>query len=475
MADMRRHVPIARLARLTAVLSVPFAATLIGLVAGGWLHVVPALGGAVLTGVALLLLLRPLMGDLMGVAFYLRNEADDDHPSRPPEIRFSETGGDIVVAAYTLRARLRRRLAQAEAQADFHGAVARNLPIPLLIIAQDGMVQRANAAAAAVLGREPEKKALTTIIRDPSTLEAVDAVLGGARRQTVHLTLGGTVERAFDVTVEPLPDTGNGRQAMILLHDVTPLVRAEQMRADFVANASHELRTPLTSVLGFIETLRGPARDDTEAHERFLGIMYQQAVRMKRLIEDLLSLSRIELHEHTQPTDSVDLAEIVQGVAEGLQLQIQNKNMRLAVEIPDDLPSALGDPDELTQVIQNLLTNAVKYGLDGTNVTVTARLAERGPAAMPQATRTDCLALTVRDHGEGIAKEHLPRLTERFYRVDTARSRQLGGTGLGLAIVKHIVNRHRGALSIDSTVGEGSAFTVYLPRFGQRPGSLPAI
>ncbi|WP_019645971.1 sensor histidine kinase [Novispirillum itersonii] len=465
MADLRRHVPLPRVMRLGVVVSAPYAAVLIGLVLGGWLGVAPALCAFLITYLALLLLLRPLMGDLMGVAFYLRSEADDDLQARPPEIRFSETGRDVVVAAYTLRARLRRRLAQAETQADFHGAVARNLPIPLLIVSPDRVVLRANAAAAAVMGREPETKALATIIRDPGALEAVDRVLEGGQRQTVHLTLGGTVERAFDVTVEPLPDTGEGRQAMILLHDVTPLVRAEQMRADFVANASHELRTPLTSVLGFIETLRGPARDDTEAHERFLGIMYQQAVRMKRLIEDLLSLSRIELHEHTQPTDSVDLADVVQAITEGMLLQIQNKAMTLITDIPETLPPVLGDPDELAQVVQNLLTNAVKYGLDGTTVTITARQAERGPASMPQSTRADCVMLTVRDQGEGIAKEHLPRLTERFYRVDTARSRQLGGTGLGLAIVKHIVNRHRGALAIDSAVGEGSAFSVFLPRF----------
>jgi len=257
--------------------------------------------------------------------------------------------------------------------------------------------------------------------------------------------------------------------AVLALHDLTAIKRIEQMRADFVANASHELRTPLAALLGFIETLRGPARDDAEAHERFLAIMQEQASRMSRLVNDLLSLSRIELDEHSKPTQNVDLGRIVEVAAETLQPLAKAKSMTIATSIEKPARAVAGEPDQLAQLVQNLLDNAVKYGRDGTSVDVSLTIPATLPAAAGATLKAGAtVAVAVRDRGEGIGKEHLPRLTERFYRVDTARSRKLGGTGLGLAIVKHIVNRHRGALVIDSTLGEGSTFTVYLPAFAAR-------
>jgi two-component system phosphate regulon sensor histidine kinase PhoR len=234
------------------------------------------------------------------------------------------------------------------------------------------------------------------------------------------------------------------------------------MRADFVANASHELRTPLSSLMGFIETLRGPARDDAAARERFLGIMQQQAERMSRLVNDLLSLSRIELDEHVQPTGRVSVGPLLQSVADALELKAQRRGQRLELDLAPELPQVTGDSDQLYQVFQNLVSNAINYGRQGGIVGISARLARGARGG---------LTVSIRDQGEGIAKEHLPRLTERFYRVDPARSRAVGGTGLGLAIVKHIVSRHRGRLEIDSEVGRGSIFTVHLPAAS---GSKPA-
>jgi two-component system phosphate regulon sensor histidine kinase PhoR len=249
----------------------------------------------------------------------------------------------------------------------------------------------------------------------------------------------------------------------VLLHDVTAARRSDRMRADFVANASHELRTPLASLLGFVETLRGPARDDAEARERFLGIMHEQATRMARLIDDLLSLSRIEMNEHVPPTGRVDIAEALRRVAETLQQKAAARGMRIELDAPEDLPPVVGDADELAQLFQNLVDNAVKYGRPETKVRVAARRSERSLPGAPAS-----IEVGVADEGEGIAREHLPRLTERFYRVDTARSRAAGGTGLGLAIVKHIVGRHRGALEIESERGRGSTFTVRLPAAASR-------
>ncbi|HEY6335293.1 MAG TPA: ATP-binding protein, partial [Alphaproteobacteria bacterium] len=246
-----------------------------------------------------------------------------------------------------------------------------------------------------------------------------------------------------------------------VLHDLTAEKRTEQMRADFVANASHELRTPLATLLGFIETLQGPASQDARARERFLAIMQYQAGRMSRLVDDLLSLSRIELREHTPPTERVDLLQVLRGVADALQPQSKARQMTVAIEPTNGaLPPVLGDPDELAQVFQNLIDNALKYGRRGTTIQIFAFKADHCPVPI---SRVPAAGVAVRDRGEGITSEQIPRLTERFYRVDAARSRELGGTGLGLAIVKHIVNRHRGALQIESEIGQGSTFTVYLP------------
>jgi two-component system phosphate regulon sensor histidine kinase PhoR len=236
----------------------------------------------------------------------------------------------------------------------------------------------------------------------------------------------------------------------------------ERMRADFVANASHELRTPLAGLIGFIETLRGPASDDPPAQQRFLGIMAEQAERMNRLIDDLMSLSRIELTEHQPPAERVDLADLVEGVLAGFEPRIASQHVTLTLDLPQNLPTITADADQLAQVASNLVDNALKYGKPGGVLLVTIALTEPGGRWPARAG----LVLSVRDDGRGIAREHLPRLTERFYRVDKARSRTgtaPSGTGLGLAIIKHILNRHRGQLGIESEVGKGSVFSVWLP------------
>jgi two-component system phosphate regulon sensor histidine kinase PhoR len=243
----------------------------------------------------------------------------------------------------------------------------------------------------------------------------------------------------------------------VVLHDISALRRAERMRADFVANASHELRTPLAGLVGFVETLQGPARNDPKAQERFLAIMAEQTDRMRRLVEDLLSLSRIEQREHEPPTSRVDVAGVLRGVRDLIDMKARQRGVTVEFEIPDQLPDVIGDADELTIVFQNLADNAVKYTSPGTMVQVVASV-ER-----------DWIRVDVTDHGEGIASEHVQRLTERFYRVDTARSREMGGTGLGLAIVKHALNRHRGRLEIDSELARGSTFSVVLPTISVTP------
>jgi two-component system phosphate regulon sensor histidine kinase PhoR len=243
---------------------------------------------------------------------------------------------------------------------------------------------------------------------------------------------------------------------LMTFNDLTPLRRVEEMRADFIANASHELRTPLAALLGFIETLQGTAKDDSVARGKFLDIMQGQATRMARLIDDLLSLSRIELNAHLQPNTPVDLPPIVRQVVDGLQTLARDRGVDIKVTIPLDPLWVLGDRDELIRALENLVENALKYGAAGKRVDITVSRGQTR-AGMPEGR------VAVRDYGPGIAPEHLPRLTERFYRVDVTDSRAQGGTGLGLALVKHVLNRHGGRLTIESTLGAGATFTMHLP------------
>ena len=330
-------------------------------------------------------------------------------------------------------------------------AIIETLPDPLVILGADRTVTRANAAARAAFGAE-----MPAVLRHPSLRNAIDRAVANGAPQQADLFLPVPVEREVHATVLDLA----GGHVVAVLSDRTRERALERTRADFVTNASHELRTPLASLIGFIDTLRGPAADDPPAQARFLEIMAEQAGRMSRLLDDLLSLSRIELTEHRPPTDLVDLAELLRFTAASFEPRLSRRGIRLDLDLPDDLPAVTGDDDQLGQVFQNLMDNAIKYGREGGSVRVTVAPAPPGGRwpARPGVT------VAVADDGAGIPREHLPRLTERFYRVDKGRSRAVGGTGLGLAIVKHIVNRHRGQLGIDSQEGKGTIFTVWLPR-----------
>jgi two-component system, OmpR family, phosphate regulon sensor histidine kinase PhoR len=372
-------------------------------------------------------------------------------PGADGERRRRSVGGMRGAAARLDRA-WRDHLAASVARLAAAEAIIASAPDPLILIDRQRRVVRANLASAGFVGHSAEPRDLAAALRNPELLAAVDAVLAGEAPRNVVFTLSVPVARVLRAHVARIDGPAlDGAAAILTLHDVTELKRTEQMRADFVANAGHELKTPLAALIGFIETLLGPARDDPAARERFLGIMGEQARRMARLVDDLLSLSRIEMNEHVAPTGRVALAAVIDEVARGLELRAAERDIRIERALPDDLPEVLGERDELAQIVQNLLDNAVKYGRPHSTVTVSGAVA------------AGSVAVAVTDQGEGIRSEHLPRLTERFYRIDTARSRELGGTGLGLAVVKHILNRHRGRLDIVSRLGEGSTFTVWLP------------
>lgn len=332
------------------------------------------------------------------------------------------------------------------------------MPAAMLVADAQSRVIAANDAAERLLGPIPSARPFVTVLRHPEVNAALESVLKDGSRARLSATLGAQDRTVFcEITVTPLL-VGGKTAAAVAIEDRSRDEATEHMRRDFVANVSHELRTPLTALTGFIETLRGPARDDAAARDRFLDIMEREAGRMNRLIGDLLSLSRVEQDERRRPVESVDLAALLRNEVATLAPSARRAGVRIEESGTDTPVTVPGDADQLVQVFRNLIENAVKYGGSGGVVRVGLAQIAREPVL-----RGPCAMVTISDEGEGIDARHLPRLTERFYRVDTHRSREKGGTGLGLAIVKHIVNRHRGRLRIDSARGKGSQFHVLLP------------
>ena len=338
------------------------------------------------------------------------------------------------------------------------------LPDPVILIGLQREVVFANRAAVDLLQASYRDRDLAQSFRHPVVLEIADAVLKGAAERRAEIDILLPVPRILEARAIAVPPGGPVR-AMLTFHDMTDSRHAEQIRQDFVANVSHELRSPISAIVGFIETLRGPAREDPAARDRFLGIMAEEAQRMSRLIDDLLSLSRVEATEHVRPREPVNVVTILGTVRDLLTRRAGERQMDIQLELDPNLPPIPGIRDELSEVFHNLLDNAIKYGRSGTAVRVSAQAIDRIPNIGGAG-----LAVSIENQGDGIEAEHIPRLTERFYRVDKGRSRKLGGTGLGLAIVKHIVNHHRGRLAVESVVGEGARFTVYLPRPTDGPG-----
>lgn len=362
-----------------------------------------------------------------------------------------------------------RALAQRSAMAEIAGrwrAALDAVPDPVIALGQSGAIVHINPAAREIYALLRPGGQPSLLSRDPIFLQAIDEVLDDGRQRTVEVQERVPIDRRVRVTLTAMAGGGvepDVPRVVIALRDLTEQDRLGRMRADFVANASHELRTPLASLVGFIETLQGRASEDPAARARFLGIMGQQAARMSRLVDDLLSLSRVEMREHVPPRTAIDLNETIAAAVQALEPVAKASGTTLSFTPCDGPAVVLGETDEIVQVVQNLVQNALKYGAPGRPVDVRIRREARGP--------TGRIAVAVRDEGPGIAPEHLPRLTERFYRVNAKSSREKGGTGLGLAIVKHIVNRHRGELRIESELGKGSTFTFLIDEQARRPSA----
>ena len=450
------------------------AAALLVLVLGGWAAPLPALLALLATLGAALGMAMIWLGSLrrLGEAMRRVEAGEAELPDRLghfvlPSVAEIAEGVHRLARSTTRRAELVIRLRRADE------AIVERLPDPLVVLDQHGATLRANAAARALFGSGPgDVGDLAAMLRHPALADALDEALvgtapDGARSQgrvrQVDIALPVPVARELLVHVIPMePALADGGQVVLLLSDRTRERAVERVRADFVANASHELRTPLASLIGFIETLRGPAENDPQARTRFLGIMAEQSERMRRLIDDLLGLSRVEITEHQPPTGRVDLGQLAAIEAEAMAPIFAERRVTLQSVLAESAIAAPADAGQLGQVLRNLLENAMRHGRpEGT-----IRLAVAPAPADPGWPSRPGVVLTVADDGPGIPREHIPRLTERFYRVDRGRSRHSGGTGLGLAIVKHVVNRHRGQLRIESDEGVGATFSVWLPAEG---------
>lgn len=420
------------------------------------------LGGLAAGGLVALLLAHFWIRQARGLAGWIEGLGGGREGERPGLVLGSALEW-IVWPVVDLARQARRAERQATAQRLLLETLLEALPDAVLLLDRRGTIVQANRAALRTFGLERAGVPLARATRDPGVLAAVNAALATGAPSTVQFSPVDDRLKLFAARIQPLEPAEGGRGVILALREQSEQLLIERMRSDFVANASHEIKTPLAAIVGIIETLRGPARDDAAARAMFLATMAEEAQRMQRLVDDLLSLSQIELAARRPPATSVALAEVLEGALARMRPMAAAERVRLVLDAPPSLPELVADADQLHQLLANLIDNAIKYGGPGKEVRLEVRQLDAAPPTAGPVAGRPAVEIAVVDQGEGIAAEHLPRLTERFYRVDKARSRKVGGTGLGLAIVKHIVRRHQGHLQIASEIGRGSRFSVLLP------------
>ena len=407
----------------------------------------------------------PFLANISALTAYV-NALAQDQRVRSPYLSFLSNVGQLSGALERLQRSWENKRQTMETVITEREILVDTLPDILIMTNDDKVIVRTNRAARSIFGQNLAQRHLREVIPNEKLMNAINVVIQDYTGQAIEFHLAEPTPRDFQAIIERFPiPSENGISIVITLTDITQQKRIQHMRADFVANASHEIRTPLASIIGFIETLRGPAKDDPVAREEFLKVMAEQAERMSKLVNDLLSLSKIEMNAHTQPTSKVDVVRIIRTEKQHFEWACKQKNVTLRLQLNDNLPPVRGEDEEMAQVVRNLLGNAIKYTNADTEVVLTAKLTSVLPDDHLFRHLARAVCFTVQDQGEGIPKEHIPRLTERFYRVDSARTRKVGGTGLGLAIVKHVLNRHHGVLTIESEMGRGSSFSVYLPTY----------
>ena len=408
---------------------------------------------------------RPYVADLSALTFYVEQLSLDNKTDAPP-LGFLSNVEQLSSAVQNLHESWESRKLQLQAAVAESKIVFDTLPDILVMLDADYMVRRANESAFSVLGKKIIGQPLSKVVKNPDLATAVKQVVATNQGSEIEISYSPRhVTRDYSCKIRRFPiHTHKGIAILLMMVDITESKQSKRMVKDFVANASHEIRTPLTSLIGFIETLEDGALEDKKAARKFLSVMSVQAGHMNNLVQDLLSLSKVEMNENTTPSDDVDLVEICKTAIRNLKWLADKKDMKLVLDTQEDHIEMKGDAHELLQVCTNLASNAIKYGKTGTDVHVALSITSETPgisSILMQQKRV--VRLDVTDEGEGISAEDIPRLTERFFRVDKVRSKTVSGTGLGLCIVSHIINRHQGALDIRSELGKGSVFSVYFP------------
>jgi len=459
-----REISIGTLVKSTSIIAVAPLMLLVILVAYGELAMDTALYSAGFVFVISFIFVRPYVGNLSALTHYVK-QLSLDEKAEAPDLSFLNNVEELTEAVSQLHSTWESRRKQLEGMVAESRILIDSLPDILIMLDKKREVIRTNTTARQVFGGKYFKDTLKQILSDMVVSQAVTYVLNGGEGRNIYYYLGEPFNCHYMVRVERFPAHSPGDIAvMLVLHDVTEQKHNEQVQSDFVANASHEIRTPLTSLMGFVETLQNVAKDDPEVQKKFLKIMYEQAERMAKLVNGLLSLSQIERNIYMPPTERVNISTILRDVQAHVRPSADEKDMVVNLQIKGKLPQIIGDTTQLMQVFDNLVLNAIKYGPEGTAVAVRARLIDNMLDDEKKLREFDqLLEISVTDEGDGIAEEHIPRLTERFYRVDAARSRKVGGTGLGLSIVKYVLERHHGVLHVESELEKGSVFTVFLP------------
>ncbi|MFT7571950.1 MAG: two-component system phosphate regulon sensor histidine kinase PhoR [Paracoccaceae bacterium] len=456
------RIPFGRLATLTTLASLPPTIVFGALAVTERLDWNVAIGSVAISVLMLGWMVRRGLGDVYRILEFSQTLARDGEGDLPAQ-NMSGLFPEFTEAVTRLQQAWGHDRGLLGARASSAETIVESLPQPLILLDENRQIVRVTAGAKQLLGDITAGRDLSSVIRTPQILEAVDTVLAGDRDQLIEFDIEFPAMMSLSAQIQRLNEAAaDGSVLVLALFDVTEIKKTQKMRTDFVANASHELRTPLAVLSGSIKTLQGPAQGDPEGQAKFLDMMEQHTTRMTRLIDDLLSLSRIELSASMVPEGTVDLYTVLSNITVMLEVPAAQRNIKILLEPGLGVRHIVGDEVEISQLFQNLIDNAVKYSNENSTIQIGLRETIK-PTSAGGHDDMQYLEVSVADEGAGIPPEHIPRLTERFYRVDAARSREMGGTGLGLAIVKHIVGRHRGILDIHSVEGEGATFTVCLP------------
>ena len=450
------------------VLFLSFPTALVFIVLAAFRLVDPLLAVISLAAVVLfnIVLLFPLTFELQQIKRYITSMAQSENFDEKAMTLSEQDAKEIVEAVNAMHRFWAQKTDILEAQTISDTAVLDSLPDPIIVIDRAGNILGANLSARTSFGKNITNKNIDKLFRSDNFINAVSKVLNKeSKSENLIFYTDPPESQKLYAHIKQLPWLSKGKAvAVISIYDMTKSMKIEKMQSDFVANASHELRTPLSIISGFIETLQTSAKDDADARDKFLKIMAEQAEYMSSLIENLLSLSRIELNQDQQPTDKVEVLDIAEEVAQALSIKATEREMKIRIFSDDNLPPVIGDKAQIKQVIQNLTDNAVKYGISGTDVTIRLKNAEKIPASKSlKVSKGAAVAISVNNKGPKIEPEQLARLTERFYRMQEHKDLNIKGTGLGLAIAKHIIIRHRGNLTVNSNGYNGTTFTIYLP------------